>query len=74
MIVRNITIKPAVPTATLPSSFSGEYTAIRINTNPNNSCKLNISHNHASPELAIHMIYSNIIPPTTNSVNIIKYI
>lgn len=72
MIVRNITIKPAVPTATLPSSFSGEYTAIRINTNPNN--KSNISHNHASPELAIHMIYSNIIPPTTNSVNIIKYI
>ena len=71
MIVRNITIKPAVPTATLPSSFSGEYTAIRINTNPN---KLNISHNQASSELAIHMIYSNIIPPTTNSVNIIKYI
>lgn len=65
MIVRNITIKPAVPTATLPSSFSGEYTAIRINTNPNN---------HASPELAIHMMYMIIITPTTNSVNIIKYV
>lgn len=73
MIVRNITIKPAVPTATLPSSFSGEYTAIRINTNPNNSC-LNISHNHASPELAIHMMYMSIITPTINSVNIIKYV
>ena len=40
MIVRNITIKPAVPTAALPSPFSGEYTATRINANPNNSCNI----------------------------------